>query len=327
MIFRVCTTSGSGAWVHRIDFVLQPLDCEPCRFSRSRLLRCRMAAKQLGFRRNRTTPLVIFISPSESDVRPRLRHSSSPKKQRPTRAPLMRFVPLQRFKSGASTLQSAAAEATASHPPKRLPVPHRSAFRPEPRALPARFVPSSSFFTTSTVCSTLDRPEISPGSAHGVSSFRGSPVSRRTRSFPNASSPLAVPCRAACRGVGAHCALAAPPTSGSLSEGRPSPLAPGFPIARARFPHGLSCGTSPRPPPELPPQMDGRSAPSRFRIVNDHQRDEGRVLGRPTAIKPLNRRCDMLVAYDHEATAEFESTSFDKLPGRRRTETDRWTAP
>ena len=130
--------------------------------------------------------------------------------------------------------------------------------RLKPQALPAWSVPSSSFLTTSTVCSALSRPEISPGTAHGVLSFRVSPVSRRARPFLDVPSPLAVPLDSLATGLTPDCRATAPSTSGSLSEGRPSPLAAGFPDARTRFPLELSCGTS----RHSPRRKTGRLAPS-----------------------------------------------------------------
>jgi len=133
-------------------------------------------------------------------------------------------------------------------PPKRLLRPlagarHTEVSRPSSRALPARFVPSSSFLTTSTVCSAIDRPEVSPGHAHGVSSFRVYPDSRRASSFPRLPSPLAVPPRPLSTGL--HPTRASKPsTSGFRSEGRPSPPSVGFPPAGARSPRGLSFGAS-----------------------------------------------------------------------------------
>jgi len=99
VIFRVCTTSGSGYLLHRSGFDLQPLDWCPCRLSRSRLLRRRMTASRPDVRRHRTTPLVIFTSPSESDFRPGLRRVLLPKEQPSTRAPLLRFFAPSAFKA------------------------------------------------------------------------------------------------------------------------------------------------------------------------------------------------------------------------------------
>ena len=67
VIFRVCTTSGSGLSVHRSGFDLSPLDVDLAVFPEVACL-LPNGNEQPGFRRNRATPLVIFTSPSESDL-------------------------------------------------------------------------------------------------------------------------------------------------------------------------------------------------------------------------------------------------------------------
>ena len=178
------------------------------------------------------------------------------------------------------------------------------------------------------VCSTLDLPEISPGSAHGVSSFRVFPVSRRTRPSPDASSPRAVRCRFALPVGWGHLLR--------LLRRRLQGVSPrvdrhrSLPVSRLR---GLvplmDFLVGPRPARTYrvaPAKTNGRWAPSRFRIVNDHQRDEERLLGRRTSINPLRGRCNMPPANTPGTPTEFESSSFDKVPQGRRTRTDRRTS-
>jgi hypothetical protein len=127
--------------------------------------------------------------------------------------------------------------------PKQRIHPHRSAGPQEPRALPARSVPSSPFHTTSTVCSALDRPGFPRVTLMGFRPSGSLPVSG-VPARHRADHPL-LPFRHHRFGAGFASDTCArrPSTSGSLSEVRPSPLNLGFPKLRVRSPRGLSCET------------------------------------------------------------------------------------
>ena len=247
--FRVCRTSGSGSWVRRLDLDLSSLDsalvvfpgvpCPGSKIEPGRLVRPKTVEG---------LPSSTSSLPQSRTFRPASAARSLPKEGSPGSGSSHEVFSPSAHRVGAST--------PGPQPPKRLLRPLAGARltevnRPSSRALPARFVPSSSFLTTSTGCSAIDRPEISPGFAHGVSSFRVVPDSRRARSFPSLPSPLDVPHRPLSPGL--HPTRASTPsTSGFHSEGRPSPPSVGFPPAGARSPRGLSCGALFRVRPRLP---------------------------------------------------------------------------
>jgi len=244
VIFRVCTTSGSGSWVHRSGCDLSPLDVALAVFPE---VACSVpgGTEQPGFRRNRTTPLVIFTSPSESDPTARPSSGARPRRnRRPAQAPLMRFLSPSAHEVGSvhspwkPTPKRPRSATEATHRP------HRSARCLEPRVLPSRFVPSSPFHTTSTVCSALDRPESPRVTLMGFGSFRVSPDPGGPARYRTCRPLLPFRGGRFAAGLASDRRARPPSTSGCLSEDRPSPPASGFPSVGARSPHGLVCETS-----------------------------------------------------------------------------------
>jgi hypothetical protein len=170
VIFRVYTTSGSGSWVRRTGFGLTPLDVGPCRFPRDRLSSTDWRATARIPKKPNDSPRDLHLS---LRVGPSARPPSSTcfrRNSRPIRAPLMRFSSPSAFKVGSV------------HSPSDR---HRGVCHLEPRVLPSRFVPPSSFRTTSTVCSVPDRPEFPRVTLMGFCPsgslpITGGPARRRT---------------------------------------------------------------------------------------------------------------------------------------------------
>jgi hypothetical protein len=139
-------------------------------------------------------------------------------------APLLRFAPLQRSKYKASTQ----------------------------RGVACRFVPTSPFLTTSSVCSAIYRPAISAGGTPGVCfAFRVTPVP------PSSCCVSAVPVpswpsqggarlsRGLCRSEELRRHTSLPCLQGFTRWVDRCRSRSGFPFARTRPPHGVSlCGTS-----------------------------------------------------------------------------------